>query len=370
MIKRQVWDILVVLLVLSPFFFADNAAAVDLREVANQISGPNSAKVYGISSGSMIIQNFDSVYFYDKRMKNKRTIELEKPRKLIASENGKFYLILSPGANAETNIAEVFNSRGQSLWTFADLPDGKMFLSPSGEYFLLATGTKGGFDWELLVCHKNNMASFLDLKSFKSIKFAGDGSRFMIDGGPKGVKLYDNTCRLLKSFDYQNGYEISSSGQYLAVHKNGVIRIFDDTTQIVEYKSDDKDIRDLYISEALNRLYFAASYTLVVVNLEYGTVVWDYKTESVEYRFTSLDMSKDNRFLACGVIQNLGSRVAKENRHPLGFVYLFDVGRNIIRKVQFEAGGWLKGIPDVGFWPDGRTILVRGYNRIHTIEMI
>ncbi len=351
------------------------AAALDLREFKNDIQFSAKAHAFGLKSGNLIVTEGDSFLGYNNRLKTEFSKTLKAGQKLAVSDNGLYYgiiTILQPvdSTGAPLQHIDIYDKNNKNIWSYDGLAMGKCHIAPSGDYLVFASGTEGGFDWRVMVCNANQTGAMLDLVACKEIRFASDGSRFIIDGGPKGVFLYDKAGNMLKALDYQNGFAISPTGKYFAVLKNAVLTTYMDTTLLSIDSTVDREIVAFNINEKLKRLYYVAPYTLASINIERGAKVWDYKMESVEYRFTSIDLSNDDRFIACGVILNLGSQVPKDERHPKGYIYMFDIGRNFFRKVEFPNSNWTPGQPEVGFWPDGRSILVRTFDRILTFEMI
>lgn len=349
--------------------------ALDLREAPNKISFSEEARAFGLTSGNLVVTDGDSAVAYNKRFKPAMNMSIKPDQRLTVSENGLHYGIASPYKVPDhheeiLHRLDIHDARGNVIWSLDGLAEGEYHISPSGDYIVFAAGKAGAYDWQVILCRPDQTATLLDMVSFKEIKFASDGSRFAIDGGSKGLQLYDKTGRPLLVLDYQNSFAMSSTGKYLAVFKEGTLSIYRDTSLLSKNDSVDREIAAVVISEKLNRLYYVSAFNLVVINVERGTRVWDYKTESAQYRFTSVDLSVDHQFVACGVIVNLGARIPKGNRHPKGYIYMFDVGRNIIRKAEFSNSGWTEGQPQVGFWPDQRTILVRTNDRILTFEMI
>ena len=355
--------------------FVGPVLALDLREFKNDIHYSESAHAFGINSGNLIVTEGDSLLVYNIRLEAILSKTLKPGQKLEVAENGLYYGIITPlksddRAGPQLQRIDIYDKNDKNIWSFDGLAMGDCHIAPSGDYLVFASGTEGGFDWRIMVCNANQTGAMLDLVACKEIKFASDGSRFVIDGGPKGIFLYDKTGKRLKALDYQQGFAISATGKYLAVLKDGTLTTYSDTTVLSVDSTVDREIVAFNINEKLKRLYYVAPYTLASINIERGVKVWDYKMESAKYRFTSIDLSMDNRFIACGVIVNLGSQVRKDERHPNGYIYMFDIGRNFFRKVEFPNTNWTPGQPEVGFWPDGRSILVRTNDRILTFEMI
>ena len=355
--------------------FTGLASALDLREAKNDIHFSENAHAFGVNSGNLIVTEGDSLLEYNIRFKAVSSQILKPGQKFTVSDNGLYYGIITPVRPDDPDgphlqRIDVYDKNNKNIWSFDGMAMGDCQIAPSGDYLVFASGTEGGFDWRIMVCNANQTGAMLDLVSCKEIKFASDGSRFVIDGGPKGVFLYDKTGKVLKALDYQQGFAISPTGKYFAVLRDGVLTTYMDTTVLSVDSTADREIIDFIISEKLKRLYYVAAYTMASINIERGVKVWDYKMESANYRFTSIDLSNDDRFIACGAILNLGSQVQKDKRYPKGYIYMFDIGRNFFRKVEFPNTNWMPGQPEVGFWPDGRSIVVRTNDRILTFEMI
>jgi|GEM_PF-1958193 hypothetical protein len=355
--------------------FLSDAAAIDLRASANKISFSEKARAYGLNSGNLIVVDGRSAVAYDKRFRPGPFLSMNSDQQLTVADNGMYYGLISPykaGVFQKELLhrIDIHDARHNVIWSFEGLAHGSYYISPSGDYMIFAGGTVGAFDWQVIVCNSDQTATLLDIDALKEIRFASDGSRFVIDGGPRGVYLYDKSGRRLKEFEPQNSFAISATGEYFAVVKARILSIYRDTSLLSGNIAVDGEVIAIKISEKSNRLYYISAFNLVVVDMGKGTRIWGYKPETAQYRFTSLDLSVDHQYIACGVILNLGASVPKDKRHPKGYIYMFDIGRNFIRKAEFPNTAWATGQPEVGFWPDQRTILVRTHDRILTFEMI
>jgi len=82
-----------------------------------------------------------------------------------------------------------------------------------------------------------------------------------------------------------------------------------------------------------------------------------------------MDVSPDGKYVACGVDINEGRDVLKENRHVIGFLYLYDIeGESILFK-QFRYSSYTDGTPMVRFGPHSRKVYVLTRENLHIISL-
>ena len=209
MLKSHVVYYLLLLVLL----FSSAATAVQLREI-KKIPLPEEAQVYGRSSGNIVIASDSGLTFLGRRWEVRSHLQPDNSQTFIVSDNGRYYALLEvvdgDGGDSSVTVATLYNSRGIPICGMYDLIEGRYFLSPSGEYIVAISGTPGYYDFKMVLYHKSEAPVRYDIEYFESILFSPDGTRFVIDAGPKGVRLFDAAGRVLQEFESQKATAFSA----------------------------------------------------------------------------------------------------------------------------------------------------------------
>ena len=108
---------------------------------------------------------------------------------------------------------------------------------------------------------------------------------------------------------------------------------------------------------------------LMVLDLNNGSLLWEYPSIKEGGAYVSADISPNSKYIACGVDINRGTYYEKGNRHVTGYLYLFDIEGITINEYRFDYKSYADGTPRVQFLPDNRTISVTTNEKLHFIEM-
>jgi len=349
--------------------FPLTSSAFRLRQMG-RIPIDKSARVYGQSSGSIVISEGDSLTFYNRRSKPRGVISPDSMQSVMVADNGKFYAITEPGpefADSAAMIVTVYDNRMTPHWGACDIREGDYYLGPSGDYLVAVTGTPGWYDFEIHVYNKCLLPVSHKIEFFEKIYFSDDGGAFFVDCGLKGGKLFNAEGKLLDSTDVQQGFDFSENGELYAFYNQGEVEVRRNGERYSFIDINKLRLKDIVVRKDINRLITAYHHVAHSHRLDNGRELWMYGPEQENSRFVSMDVSPDGRFVACGVDVNTGRKVVKEERHVQGYLYVYDIEGQGVEMTAFRYTNYTEGTPIVDFGPDSRTIYVRTAEMLYAV---
>jgi hypothetical protein len=364
---RSIW-VLVVFLLAIP----QAATALKLREI-KELPLSEGARIYGRSSANIVIASESNLTFLGRRWEVRSEIKPDSAQKMIVSDNGLFYAVIEEiageAADSSVTIATVHGNRGIPLWGAYDLVDGEFFLSPSGEYIVVIAGTPGYYDFEMAVYHKSESAARYNIEYYENMLFSADGGQFIINSGPKGVRLFSAAGEMLREFGPKVACAFSESGRLIGLFEDGLLDVFGEDGKKVSIASRKTSPEGMKLKESAHLAAMAFRKLLVVASLEDGSVLWRYATGKEGGSFASVDISPDGKFVGCGVDIMLGRGVEMADRHVKSYLYVYDAWGQSVELLEIKFQDYARGMPEVTFSPDNRVIFVRTANALHFIEM-
>jgi len=360
-------------LIVGILFTTNFAWAINIREMSSGLPLSDNSRIAGMTSGDLVVYDDRVLKFYDRRIRERKTLTLNPDQRPVVAPDGRHYALVTPSVNDEitpgARLVEVYDKKGILQWHLSGVPDGEMYLAPGGGYLVVMTGTPGHWDWEMLICHGDSLASLVSLEAFKGIAFANDARRFMVDCNPKGLRLFASTGEQIADYGLQHNFCFSDRSDRAVVCYKGILKIYQDSMLQSQTKLRETSINALIASDTADRIVVTSATNLEVIDLADGRQLWDYRLPTAQLNFVSLDISADGDFIACGVSHNRGPSYEKSERYKEDYLYLFDIDRNIMRKKKFTFDRWRSGFPVVAFWIDRRSILIQNLEKLHVVEM-
>jgi hypothetical protein len=330
--------------------------------------------IYGQATGNIIIQKDDRLVLLNRRHQIKSEVVLDSSQSTVVAANGMFYGIVN-GHKSEDSVsinstATIYSNRGVPLWSVYDLVEGDYYLAASGDYLIAITGTTGWFNYKMFLYYKNRSVIEVDIQSFENLFFSEDGDFLLIDAGAKGVKLYSADGDFLQQYDSQKMIAFSETGKkFVAYSHKGVLKIFEGNNDKLTLELKRLSIEGFILRDEINTVLIIYNNRIVVINAGDGSVLWDYGSGKEGGLFASLDVSPNNKFIACGIDVNKGKAAEKSERHELGYLFVYDIEGQDLQELKFQYDLYSKGLPDVKFLSDNRTISVRNAESLHFVEI-
>lgn len=346
------------------------ALAFKLKELA-RFEVADDAHVFGQSTSNIIVTDGASAKFYNRRWKVRSTITLDSSQSIIVADNSLYYAIVefepNAGSDSAAGFVNVYDNRQVPLWGAFDIRKGEHYLSPSGDYIVTVTGTPGFLDFEVHISRQDQPPVDYKIEFFEKLYFSANGEFFLVDCGLKGGRLINSSGELIDSTGVFQDCAFSEDGKYYALYDKGKISVFQGKKLYADHDFQQVLVKKMVVRKEVNRLISVFHDMIVVNRLDNGVNMWRYNTEKDNARFVSMDVSPDNKFVACGVDVNAGRKVVKEERHVQGFLYVYDFDGQVVETKEFKYPTYIEGTPEVNFGPDSRTIFVRTSGMVYVI---
>nr|MBN2276697.1 hypothetical protein [candidate division Zixibacteria bacterium] len=329
------------------------------------------AKVYGQASGNIVIASKSGLKFFDCRWKPRFELAPDSAVRSVVAESGLYYgiegQIPSLNGRAPVNIINIYNARQLPLWSAYDLASGEYYLSPDGNFLVVASGAEGLNDYELLIYHIDRQVIKVSIGSFVGLTISSDSKFILVDCGSRGVRLLNSDGKILGKYDYQKKYAFSEDGRLAGFYVNGRITIIEPGKNERRLDFQKTLLNDMVIRDDLGRLALAFSDEFIMADLKDGRVLWKYPPNIKLGKYVSADISPNGKFAAGGVDVSRGSDVDIAERHVQGFIHVYDIGGQTVEKFEVGYSGYGQGMPEVVFSPDNRTIVVQTKDSLHVI---
>lgn len=366
-ICRGILYLLLVFLLIPAF-----SSAVRLRQI-EKFPLETEVAIYGQSSGNIVVASRSKLTFLNDSLRVRSEIDVDSTQIAAVSPNGLFYAIFekieSSQSDSLVNSATVYDNRHSPLWGAFDLVDGDYYLSPSGEYIVAASGSRRWFDYELFLYHKELPLTQSEIGYLEEFLFSDDGRYFFVDCGPKGAKLFDAGGTVIREFGVQKRYSFSADGRQLALFNDGSLQVYEEDKKGLSIDFKISLPMALVLCKEIGRAAVVSRRRLVVASVEDGSTLWQKDPDRSGASYVSLDVSPNNKYIACGVDINLGSLVEKSKRHVTGYLYVYDIDGQSVAMIRFSYGAYEYGLPDVKFSPDDKTIVVHTNDTLRLVEM-
>jgi len=345
-----------------------------LREVAS-LPLEKADRIYGQKTDNIIIEKEDRLQFLNRRHKVRSEVKFDSTISVAVGENGLFYgLVYQPTNGDSISLSPtmtIYNNREIPLWSVYDLVEGDYYVGLSGDIIISVIGKVGWFSHKMYIYHPDKPVILVEVESFESLQFNEDGDYFLVDAGPKGMKLYNTNGELIHEYDPQKMTAFSEGGiELVAYDYKGFARIYDGDRRKMEVNMQQLSIRDIVLHKAAKILAIIYDFKIDVVDSDNGKILWEYASGKDGGLYVSLDISPNNEFIACGIDISKGKSSIKENRHTQGFLFVYDLNGQSLQEVEFTYDVYSKGLPDVRFLPDNRTIVVRNAESLHFVEIL
>jgi hypothetical protein len=348
-----------------------------LREISS-LPLNKADSVFGQATDNIIIKKNDRLQILDHRHQFGAEIELDKDQAAVVDENGSYYALVNKnydgGEGGDSTSLKptmtIYNNRQMPLWSVYDLIEGDYYIGPSGDFVIIIAGTPGTYNFKMYIYHKERPVIEVEIESYQSLQFNHDGDYLLIDAGAKGEKLYNTDGELICHYKPQKMSAFAEEGKELVTYDyQGFLRIYDGDRKKLEIDTKQLSIKKIVFRKAISRLAIIYDFSVVIRDTHDGKTLWEYASGKDGGLYASLDISPNDKFVGCGIDITGGISVEQAKRHVVGYLFVFDIDGQALQELEFHYEKYSKGLPDVRFLPDNRTIMVRNAESLHFIEI-
>jgi len=334
-------------------------------DLVSEINIPLTEKdrVLGSLEGNFLIYGRPNITMYDQQGKAIFTRKLTNNIKPTLSPNGKYLGLITYADHSPTDLKtlafERFDENGKFLWKLTK-PDANTFMIADNGAIFGIEGVKGISPNRIHMYDQyGDIINILNLKSYHGIAIAPSGGKFIIDRARDGLDVYDSLGNFLATLPVSKNYVFDRDHRYIATFFQAVFHLFQDEKEVVSFRSSEAVIKDMAIDVEKNLAVFMSVKRLEVYELTTKKRLWEYRLRDERLFFTSLHVSNDGQYIACGVDVNGGTPVPKAMRHVEGYVYLFPIDGSTLDKHHETYKTWGTNLPNGVFIPDSKGLWVQ-----------
>jgi len=330
-------------------------------------------RILGSLEGNYLVYGRPEITMYNARGRAVFSKKLKNNVKPTLSPGGNVLGLITYADHSPTDLKtsklEIFDQAGRLQWQMADPAANAFFITDKGAIFGIE-GVEGLPPTRLhLYDQYGNLINILTFKDYNGLAISPAGGKFIIDRAKAGLDVYDSTGEFLASLPASEMYAFDRDQRYIGVFFEGVFRLFQDEKEVVLIKTQEKTLRGLAINVEQNLLAMAGPNKLEVYELTTKKLLWAYPLAEAGHQFTSLDISKDGQFIACGMDINAGSLVAKESRHVEGHLLLFPRSGQTMTRKRETYQVWGVGLPRGVFSESGGSLMLQTREKLEKLKI-
>lgn len=334
-----------------------------------ELSGEH--KVLGSLRGNYLIQSKSSAKLVSLEGVPLFSKPIDGQIRPILSSNGQYFGLVhyATGGEARVEKIEFFDTAGKIVWTF-NKPEPRAFAIANNGYLFGIDDVKQGTAKRIHLFDQFGMLlNIINCPTYAGLETAPSGNRFLIAMPGRGLAVYDTTGTERMVLPWADVYTFDNEELYVGTWQDGAFHLFQEDREVKTIPLRNREISHMVLSVAKDRVILMGPKYLGVFALISGNMLWETMLEEKERKFVSLDMSKNGRFIACGVDNDRGEGVPAEKRHQDSFIYLFSADGKILTPRQVFYSRWAAGFPRVVFSPSGGSITLQTGDKIEKLAI-
>jgi len=330
-------------------------------------------RILGSLRGNFLVYGRPNITMYNQQGEAVFSRKLTNNIKPTLSPNGKYMGLITYADHSPTDLNtmtfEKYDMAGKFLWKLSKPSANSFMIADNGAIFGIE-GVKGISPTRIhLYDQYGDLLNILTLKTYHGIAIAPSGGKFIIDKARDGLEVYDSAGNYLAALPVSKNYIFDRDQRYIATFFQGLFHLFQDEKEVISFKATEVVIRDMYINVEQNLVVLMNLKRLEVYELTTKKRLWEYRLRDERLFFTSLDVSADGQYIACGVDVNGGTPVPKEKRHVEGYLYLFPRDGSSLDQHQESYTSWATGLPKAVFAASSQGVLVQTREKLEKLSI-
>ncbi len=328
-------------------------------------------RVLGSLSENYLVYGRPQITLYNSRGRAIFSRKLTNNIKPALSPRGKYLGLVTYADHSPTDLKttklELFDQAGKSLWKLTNPEPNSFIITDKGTIFGIE-GVKGIPPTRIYLYNKyGTQLNILPIKEFHGLEIAPSAGKFIIDKAQEGLDVYDSLGNILANLPVSERYVFDKDDRYLGIFFESVFRLYQDEKEVATIETAENTLRGMALNVAKNLFVAMGPKKLQVFQLTTQKLLWEYPLDAEQLSYSSLSLSPDGRFIACGVDVNGGTLVPKDKRHVEGYVYLFPISGQamVMRKENYDL--WGIGLPKAVFSESGGSVILETREKIEKL---
>ncbi|MEZ5358733.1 MAG: hypothetical protein R3F48_07845 [Candidatus Zixiibacteriota bacterium] len=359
--KRKTVISAIIFTIICIFSISHIASALELVQ-EESINLGDQDRVYGSMEGNFLVYGRPNIKIYNERLKQVWSKQLKNNTKPVMSPNGDYFGLVLYNDHSPTSLQTLrfsfYDSRGNLEWKLDKLPATTFEMADNG-YIFGIEGVPGISPTRIHLYDKySDRLSVIPADKYHGLKASPDGLKLVVDRSDD-LAVYDSLGNQLAILPAAQEYIIDRDNRYIGLFSNGIFRLFQDEKEVQRFEISEREIVDLAIHVEAGLLVVMSEKRTEIYDIVTGRLKLNVQVKDLKESFTSLDISPDGRFVACGADINAGSTVSKAKRHVDGFVYIIPTSGDPMLKRKITYKSWSVGLPKVQFSKAGASVFVQ-----------
>lgn len=330
-------------------------------------------RVLGSLGENYLIYGRPQITLYNSRGRAIFSKKLTNNVKPTLSPRGKYMGLITYADRSPTDLKtvkfELFDQAGKLLWKMSDPPPNSYFITDKGTIFGIE-GVRGIPPTRVYLYNEyGTQLNVLIIKEYHGLKIAPSAGKFIIDKAREGLDVYDSLGNLLANLPSSELCIFDKDDRYIGTFLEGVFRLYQDEKQVATIKTAENTLRDIATNVAENLFVAMGPKKLQVFELTTQKLLWEYSLDQESRSFSSLSLSPDGQFIACGIDINGGSLVPKDKRHVEGYLYVFPSNGQTMIPHQETYKLWGIGLPRAAFSSSSGAVILETREKVEKFRL-
>jgi hypothetical protein len=309
----------------------------------------NYRKIWGSPDGAFFLQKKSGAEIRRYPSAEYRNIAVRGNQKLISSERGNFYALVSYSNFLPTQLQvvgiTVFDRFGKEIWSIKEPGCNAFILCNHAPVVVGIAGGEGLAESRLIFFNSSGeMVGTAAVQNFYNGQFCENGEFFFGITGSGDLLKFTNTGKEVQNYGHAVRYFSSYDASLVAVVSDSASRIFSLGTALMTWPGPPQALREMRFSRD-NRLVSALyGDRLEVFDLKAGSSIAAYALDDSAYRFFHFDTDSNFSYFVCGANN---SADPPEIKNTKGRIMLLGAAGNLMWGEEVAYEEWSVVYPDV-----------------------
>ena len=327
-----------------------------------------------VPDGNLILSTHERFQVLTSEGKQSYQANLKPNQGLVTSPDGNCFGITtyskgaSPGFLAAENFA-LYSANGDKLGEIKNPEVSDFYVSNPANLIVGISSGEGGAKSRLVFYDRaGNPIKSLEVGFLEGVSFSSNGKSVFVNSGKDGLSAFDDSGALKANFGLCEKFTTSQDGEYVAIISGGSLQIYHQGKPVGNPLNVNPLIREMCFSPDNKYISVIDKKNLFLFEVQTGNLLWQYLLDKPDLSFISVDISPNAEKIIAGIDYDKGRKVALEDRHTNGFIYLFDKDGKITWKKELFYKLWGAVFPKVQFSADGANFSVITREKIYLFK--
>lgn len=318
-------------------------------ELIDSVAMDGYRRIWGSPEGAFLLLKKTGAEMREYPGNSVRNINIKGTQKLISSERGKYYALITYSNFLPTQLQvvgiSVYDRSGELIWTKKE-PGCNAFIMCDSAPVLVGIEGAEGFPESRLVFFNSSGETVGNAKvqNFYNGQFSEDGGYFFGIAGNGNLIMFDKTGKLVREYGRAIRYQSSYDGSLVAVVADSVTRVYSEGEAVITWAVPQNSLREIRFSRDNQLAAVLYSDRLDIYQIAANNLLAEYTLDDATYRFFRFDADPDFHYFVCGANN---SADAPETRNTKGRIMLLGSSGDLLWGEEAVYEEWSVRYPEV-----------------------